>query len=74
MRKNSVVCLVIDFTLTIMKVKQRSEGSQRFYFNSSEVKQRSESRQIFHFNNSEVQQRSEGSQSFQFNSIERKTV
>ena len=34
--------VVIDFVLIIVKVKQRSEGSHRLDFNSSEVKQRSE--------------------------------
>ena len=49
-----------DFTLTVVKkdslvsvvgeVKQRSERSQRFNFNSSEVKQCRERSQRFHFN------------------------
>ena len=34
--------VVKDFIFTIMKVKHRSECSQRFSCNSSEVKQRSE--------------------------------
>ena len=41
MKKNSVVSVVRYFILIVMKVKQRSERSQRFRFNSSEVKQRS---------------------------------
>ena len=62
MKKNSVVSVVRYFILIVVKVKQRSERSQRFPFNSSEVKQRSECSQIFHFNSSEVKQRSECSQ------------
>ena len=54
-KKDSVVSIVSE-------VKQRSEHSQRFHFNSSEVKQRSERSQRFHFNSSEVKQRSECSQ------------
>ena len=73
MKKNSLMSSVRYFVLTVVKVKQHSEGSQRFPFNSSEVKQgsesvvseenqRSEYSQIFHFNGSEVKQRSECSQ------------
>ena len=46
MKKNSVVSVVRYFILIVVKVKQRSERSQRFPFNSSEVKQRSERSQI----------------------------
>ena len=46
MKKNSVVSVVRYFILIVVKVKQRSECSQRFPFNSSEVKQRSERSQI----------------------------
>ena len=42
MKKNSVVSVVRDFILILVKVKQRSERSQGFPFNSSEVKQRGE--------------------------------
>ena len=51
-----------DLILIVVKVKQRSERSQRFPFNSSEVnvvsvlrqeKQRGERSQRFHFNSSE---------------------
>ena len=42
MKKKSVVCVVIDLILIIVKVKQRSESSQRFSFHRSEVKQTSE--------------------------------
>ena len=42
MKKKSVVCVVIDLILIIVKVKQRGEGSQRFSFHSSGVKQTSE--------------------------------
>ena len=52
------------------EVKQRSERSQRFRFNSSEVKQHSEHSQRFPFNSSEVKQPSECSQRYHFNSIE----
>ena len=54
--------LVRDFILIVMKVKQRSQRSQRFPFNSSEVsvvsvlsgeKQPSEHSQRYHFNSSE---------------------
>ena len=54
--------VVTDFILIIMKVKQRSECSERFPFNSSEVKQRSELSQRFRFDSSEVKQRSVCSQ------------
>ena len=40
--KKSVVSVVRYFILIVVKVKQCSERSQRFPFNSSEVKQRSE--------------------------------
>ena len=62
MKKNSVVSVVRYFILIVVKVKQRSERSQRFPFNSSEVKHRSERSQRFPFDNSEVKQRSECSQ------------
>ena len=42
MNKNSVVSVVRDFHLIVVKVKQRSERSQIFHFNNSKVKQRSE--------------------------------
>ena len=42
MKKNSVVSIVRDFVLIVVKVKQRSERSQRSPFNRSEVKQRNE--------------------------------
>ena len=42
--------VVKDFIFTVMKVKHRSECSQRFPFDSSGVQQRSERSQIFHFN------------------------
>ena len=42
MKKNSIVTLVRYLILIVVKVKQCSERSQRFLFNSSEVKQRSE--------------------------------
>ena len=41
MEKNNVVSVVRYVILIVVKVKQRSERSQRFSFNSSEVKQRS---------------------------------
>ena len=41
MKYNSVVSVVRDFILIVVKVKQRSERSQIFHFNTSEVKQRS---------------------------------
>ena len=62
MKKNSVMSIVRYFILIVVKVKQRSERSQRFPFNSSEVKHRSERSQRFPFDNSEVKQRSECSQ------------
>ena len=61
MKKNSVVSVVRYFILIVVKVKQRSELSQRFPFNSGKVsvvsvlndeKQRSECSQKFHFNSS----------------------
>ena len=42
MKKNSVVSVVKYFILTVVKVKERSEWTQRFSFDSTEVKQRSE--------------------------------
>ena len=42
MKKISVVSVVRDFVLIVVKVKQRSEHSQRLPFNSSEVKEQSE--------------------------------
>ena len=45
MKKNSVVSLVRYFLLILAKVKQRSECSQRFQFDSSEVKQLNEGSQ-----------------------------
>ena len=54
--------VVGDFILIVVKVKQRSDRSRRFPFNSSEVKQRSECRQRFLFNSSEVKQLTECSQ------------
>ena len=42
MKKNSVESAVRYFILIVVKVKERSESSQRFSFNGSEVKQRSE--------------------------------
>ena len=71
MKYNSVVSVVRDFILIVVKVKQRSERSQIFYFNTSEVKQRSvvsekkqcrERSQIFHLNSSEGKQLCECSQ------------
>ena len=53
MKKKSLVSVVKYFILIVVKVKQGSERSQRFPFNSSEVKQRSERSQIFHFNSDE---------------------
>ena len=53
MKKNSVVSVVKYFILIVVKVKQRSERSQRFPFNSSEVKQRSERSQIVQFSSGE---------------------
>ena len=71
-----------DFTLTVVKkdslvsvvseVKQRSERSQGFPFDSSDVKQRSEISQRFPFNSSEAKQRSEHSQRIHFNTSESK--
>ena len=37
------------FILVVVKLKQRSERSQRFHFDSSEVRQWSECSQRFHF-------------------------
>ena len=51
-KKDSVVSVVCE-------VKQRSERSQIFHFNSSEVKYCSERSQRCPFNSSEVKQRSE---------------
>ena len=62
MNKRGAVSVVRYFILIVVKVKQRSQRSQIFHFNSSEVKQRSECSQVFHFNGSEVKQRSERSQ------------
>ena len=55
MKKNSVVSVVRDFHLIVAKlnsvvsvvseVKQHSERSQIFHFNSSKIKQRSECNQ-----------------------------
>ena len=42
MKKISVASVFRDFTLIVVKGKQRSEHSQRFPFNNREVKQRSE--------------------------------
>ena len=42
MKKNSVVSVVRYFILIVVKVKQRSECSQRFPCNSSEERQHSE--------------------------------
>ena len=42
MKTNSAASIVSDITLIVMKVKQRSERSQRSPFNRSEVKQRNE--------------------------------
>ena len=42
MKTNSAASIVSDITLILMKVKQRSERSQRSPFNRSEVKQRNE--------------------------------
>ena len=62
MKKSSVISVVRDFILIVVKVKWRSERIQRFPFNSSEVsvvsvlseeKQRSERSQRFHYNGSE---------------------
>ena len=41
MTESSVVSVVRYFVLIVVKVKERSERSQRFPFNSIEVKQRS---------------------------------
>ena len=38
MKKNSIVIVVRDFILIVLKIKQCNECSQRFPFNSSEVK------------------------------------
>ena len=42
MKKSSVVSVVRYFILLVLKVKQRSEHSERFPLTSSEVKQRNE--------------------------------
>ena len=42
MKKNGVVGVVRDFILIVVKVKQHSQRSQWFPFDSSEEKQRSE--------------------------------
>ena len=42
MEKNSVVTVVRYVILIVVKVKERSESSQRFPFNSSEERQHSE--------------------------------
>ena len=49
MKKNSVVSVVRDFVIMVVKIKHGSERSQIFHFSSSEVKQRSERSQRFHF-------------------------
>ena len=49
MKKNTLT-VVRDFILIVVKVKQCSERSQIFLFNSSEVKRCSEYSQRFHFN------------------------
>ena len=41
MNKRGAVSVVRYFILIVVKVKQRSQRSQIFHFNSSEVKQRS---------------------------------
>ena len=42
MKKNTIVRVLKYFILIVVRVKHRSERSQRFLFNSSEVKQRRE--------------------------------
>ena len=66
MKKNSVVSVVRDFVIMVVKIKHGSERSQIFHFSSSEVKQLSERSQRFHFDSSDVRQRSERSQRFHF--------
>ena len=70
--------VVSDFNLTVVKkdsvvsvfgeVKQQSERSQIFHFNSSEVKQCRERSKRYYFKSSEVKQRSEDTQRIHFNS------
>ena len=66
MKQNSVVSVVRDFILMVVKIKHGIERSQIFHFSSSEVKQRSDRSQRFHFDSSEVKQRSQRSQRFHF--------
>ena len=66
MKKNSVVSVVRDFVIMVVKIKHGSERSQIFHFSSSEVKQCSEPSQRFHFDSSEVKQHCERSQRFHF--------
>ena len=67
MKKNSVESVVKYFILIVVKVKERSERSQRFPFNSTEERQYSERSQW-------RKERSERSQMIDFNSGESKTV
>ena len=54
--------VVRDFSLIVVKGKQRSERSQRFPFKSSDVKQRIERSPILYLNSSEIKQHSERGQ------------
>ena len=67
MKKNSVESVVKYFILIVVKVKERSERSQRSPFNSTEERQYSERSQW-------RKERSERSQMIDFNSGESKTV
>ena len=78
------------FILIVVKVKQCSKRSHRYYIKSTEVKQRSERSQIFYFRSNEKnsvmsevrglgvvrkeKQRSGSSQIFHFNSSEVKSA
>ena len=69
MKKNSVVSVVRDFVIMVVKIKHGSERSQIFHFSSSEVKQLSDRSQRFHFGSSEVKQCSQRRQRFHFSVI-----
>ena len=69
MKKNSVVSVVRDFVIMVVKIKHGSERSQIFHFSSSEVKQLSDRSQRFHFDSSEVKQCSQRRQRFHFSVI-----
>ena len=68
MKKSSVERVVKYFILMVVQVKERSERSQRFLFNSSEERQHSERSQIFPFNSGESKTVFEHSQRFSFKS------